>query len=135
MDVIQLTESLIAFDTVSPPGNEEACARFIADYLKDLRIEGSSVELHRFAPGRANLVATFSGGPPGLLLAGHIDVVPPGESSGWSSPPVRRERKGRTDIRQGGGRHEGRDCGHAGRHKVGQAEEAQEVAQLRRHGG
>jgi acetylornithine deacetylase ArgE len=96
MDVAQLTGSLIGFDTVSPPGNEEACARFIADCLKDMHIEGASVELHRFAPGRANLIATLRGESPGLLLAGHIDVVPPGEGSGWSSPPFEgRVRDGR----------------------------------------
>ncbi|MDA4136320.1 MAG: M20 family metallopeptidase [Thaumarchaeota archaeon] len=87
MDAVQLTKSLIGFDTVSPPGNEEACARFIADHLRDLHIEGATVEVHRFAPGRANLVATFRGESPGLLLAGHIDVVPSGAESGWSSPP------------------------------------------------
>jgi succinyl-diaminopimelate desuccinylase len=96
LDVVQLTESLIAFDTVSPPGNEEACARFIADSLRDLHIEGATVEVHRFAPGRANLVATIRGESPGLLLAGHIDVVPPGPDSGWSSPPFEaRTRDGR----------------------------------------
>jgi acetylornithine deacetylase ArgE len=87
MDLAQLAQSLIAYDTVSPPGNEEPCARFIEDYLKDLHIEGATVELHRFAPGRANLIASFPAESPGLLLAGHIDVVPPGESSAWSSPP------------------------------------------------
>ena len=86
MDVAQLTESLIGFNTVSPPGNEETCARFIGDYLKDLHVEGASVEVHRFSARRANLVAMFKGDSPGLLLAGHIDVVPPGDNSLWTSP-------------------------------------------------
>jgi len=94
MDVARLTESLIGFNTVSPPGNEEACARFIGDYLKDLHVEGAVVELHRFAPNRANLLATFRGDSPGLLLSGHIDVVPPGEGSGWSSPPFEGRLRG-----------------------------------------
>lgn len=86
MDTIELASSLISFDTVSPPGNEEPCARFIEDYLRDLRIPGASVELHSFASGRANLVATVPGDSPGLLLSGHIDVVPPGDAQGWASP-------------------------------------------------
>lgn len=87
MDETQLTQSLIGFDTVSPPGNEEKCARYIRDFLKDLHVEGSSVEVYRFASGRANVVATFPGDSPGLMLAGHTDVVPPGDASAWSSPP------------------------------------------------
>src|SRR5579863_4412721 len=92
----QLASALISFDTVSPPGNEEGCARYIADYVRDLKLEGASVELHRFGEGRANLVATVRGESPGLLLAGHTDVVPPGDATGWTSPAFEaRARDGR----------------------------------------
>lgn len=86
MNAVELTSSLISYDTVSPPGNEEACARFVEDTIKDMRIPGASVQLHRFSEGRANLVATVPGDSPGLLFSGHIDVVPPGDSQGWTSP-------------------------------------------------
>jgi succinyl-diaminopimelate desuccinylase len=96
LNVEQLSTSLIEFDTVSPPGNEEACARFIADCLKDMHIEGASIEVHRFSPKRANLVATFRGDAPGLLMSGHIDVVPPGDNNRWTSHPFEaRVRDGR----------------------------------------
>ncbi len=96
MDVLELAASLIAFRTETPPGNEGPCARFIRDYLLDLHVEGASVELQTFAKGRSNVVATFLGESPGLLLAGHMDVVPVRDAEAWSSPPYEaRVRNGR----------------------------------------
>lgn len=87
MELLELASSLISFNTGAPPGNEEECARFIGDFLHDLHIEGAEVELRRFAEGRSNLMATFGESPPGLLLAGHMDVVPVEDPGAWSSPP------------------------------------------------
>lgn len=87
MELLELSKALVSFRTEVPPGNEEPCARFIHDYISDLRIEGAELHLDRFEPGRANLIARFGPREPGLLLGGHIDVVPAGEASGWSRPP------------------------------------------------
>ncbi|MDA4136500.1 MAG: ArgE/DapE family deacylase [Thaumarchaeota archaeon] len=96
MNSSDLAKSLVSFNTQNPPGNEQRCAAFIKDYLEDLRIEGTEVDLQTFADERANIVATFGSGPPGLLFAGHLDVVPAGDVSAWSSPPYDAEvRNGR----------------------------------------
>jgi len=87
MDTVELAKSLISFDTTTPPGNEEGCARFLEDQIRDMHIEGAQVEVQRFQKGRANLVAAFSGESPGLMLAGHIDVVPARDVENWTSPP------------------------------------------------
>jgi len=87
MNTVELAKSLISFDTVAPPGNERECARFLQDQIADMHIDGAEVELQRFQKGRANLIATFSGDSPGLMLAGHIDVVPAPDVGNWSSPP------------------------------------------------
>jgi acetylornithine deacetylase/succinyl-diaminopimelate desuccinylase family protein len=85
---LELTSSLVSYPTVSPEGNEKECAKYIFDYLKDLRIEDSEIDIHEFDGTRANVVATFSPEKePGLLLSGHMDVVPAGES--WASDPFR----------------------------------------------
>jgi acetylornithine deacetylase ArgE len=108
LELVDLAKSLISFRTETPPGNEEECARFIHDFLADLRIEGMTAEVDRFEPGRANLVATLGPREPGLLLGGHIDVVPAGKESEWSHPPydaqVRHGRlygRGAADMKTG----------------------------------
>ncbi len=94
MELVELAKALVSYRTEIPPGNEEECARFIHDHLADLHAEGAELRLDKFEHGRANLVARF--GPKGsaLLLGGHIDVVPAGDESAWSTHPFLGTVKG-----------------------------------------
>ncbi len=87
MDVIELTRTLVRFETVNPPGNEEACARFLGQMLE---AGGFLVSYHAFAPGRINVIAQSPapGGDRGAtVLSGHLDTVPFG-SAVWQHEPT-----------------------------------------------
>ncbi len=88
---IDLLDRLVAFDTVSSRSNL-AIVAFIADYL---RAHGVAASVLPDGTGqKANIVATL--GPaetPGLVLSGHLDVVPV-EGQDWTRDPFRLTREG-----------------------------------------
>jgi len=79
-----LLSELIQFDTTNPPGDERDCVEWIADRLADYGVDSETYSMN---PDRPNLVARLPGGDaPGLLLYGHVDVVPT-TGQEWSHPP------------------------------------------------
>ncbi|WP_366655261.1 M20 family metallopeptidase [Fodinicurvata sp. EGI_FJ10296] len=93
---LTLTRDLLAFDTVSPPGNERPCVEHIAGLLKPA---GFDLAFHEFAPGRPSLVATLPADGPAdrapIAYSGHVDTVPLGRAP-WSVDPFAGEvRDGR----------------------------------------
>ena len=84
-EAVDLLGELIRFDTVNPPGNEEAAQEMLAARLADV---GFECELLADVPGRPNLVATLAAEADGdtLCLLGHVDTVP-AERSEWTFDP------------------------------------------------
>jgi acetylornithine deacetylase/succinyl-diaminopimelate desuccinylase-like protein len=81
----ELLQRLVRFNTVNPPGNEEA----VQEYLRGLLEEaGFECELLAAVPGRPNLVARLRGRSDGpvLSLSGHVDTVLATPSE-WSVDP------------------------------------------------
>jgi acetylornithine deacetylase/succinyl-diaminopimelate desuccinylase-like protein len=81
----ELLQRLIRFNTVNPPGNEEA----VQEYLRGLLEEaGFECALLAAVPGRPNLVARLRGRSDGpvLSLSGHVDTVL-ATASEWSVDP------------------------------------------------
>lgn len=79
--VVELAQALVRIPSVNPDGDpgtdrtgEEACARYLRDFLTSL---GAPAALHEVHPGRPNVVARFSAaaGKPRLLFAPHTDTV------------------------------------------------------------
>lgn len=106
VDPIALTRQLVAFASVNPPGDEEACARCLAGLLDEL---GFDTALHAFGERRFNLVAKLAGvdGGAPLGFTGHLDVVPLGTAA-WTHEPFAGEihegrlyGRGTTDMKAG----------------------------------
>lgn len=106
LDAISLTQALLRFNTINPPGAEEPCARHIGGLLE---AAGFRVTYHGFGTGRANLVATIGGredvAP--IVFTGHIDIVPLGAAP-WTRDPFAGETdagrifgRGSSDMKSG----------------------------------
>ena len=82
-DALQLTRELLKFNTINPPGAEQACAQHLGDLLKRA---GFTVDYAEFAPTRTSLVAKIGGvkGKRPLGFTGHIETVPLG-SAAWKA--------------------------------------------------
>jgi succinyl-diaminopimelate desuccinylase len=91
MDVVSLTQKLIKYNTINPPGNE----RDIAEFCGKLLIEnGFTVHYHEFAKNRLSVVAEIGLSDKDLpiVFSGHLDVVPLGQKE-WSVEPFAAEIK------------------------------------------
>lgn len=106
VDPIELTQRLVAFDTINPPGRELACIEMLDGILSDAGLETS---IHRFGDGRANLTAALGGNSSGrpLCFTGHVDTVPLGNAP-WKYDPFGGEivggklyGRGSTDMKAG----------------------------------
>jgi acetylornithine deacetylase/succinyl-diaminopimelate desuccinylase-like protein len=84
-EATQILRRYVQIDTTNPPGNERPAAEFLAEVLRQRRLEP---RLYESAPGRANLVARLQGegerGP--VLLLHHMDVVL-ADADAWSRDP------------------------------------------------
>ncbi len=79
MDVIEITQKLIQFDTVTPKGSD--CLDFTQQYLESFGFEGTRLPFGNVD----NLFARKGTGNPHIMYVGHVDIVPPGD--GWLHTP------------------------------------------------
>jgi succinyl-diaminopimelate desuccinylase len=103
---VELTQELVRFKTINPPGAERACAERLASLLESA---GFAVDLVPFGEGRAQLVARIGGtaGKLPLGFTGHLDTVPLGAQP-WSVDPLAAEiadgrlyGRGSSDMKSG----------------------------------
>ncbi|HEX7162505.1 MAG TPA: M20/M25/M40 family metallo-hydrolase, partial [Trebonia sp.] len=96
-EVVAICRDLIRIDTTNPgdhsgPGERKA-AEYVAGLLGEVGLEPNVYESH---PKRTSLVARVEGedrSKPGLLIHGHLDVVP-ANASDWSQDPFGGEIAG-----------------------------------------
>ncbi len=105
-ELVRVCADLVRFNTSNPPGNEAAAVQYVADYLEPLGFEFQYLE---HGEGRRSVIARRkgSGGVPGLVFNGHLDVVPVGGQE-WTHPPFAGETadgkvwgRGSTDMKGG----------------------------------
>lgn len=87
---VELTRRLIRFNTINPPGAEEAAAHHLGELLA---AGGFAVSYHEFAPQRTSLIARRAGSDETrapLCFTGHLDTVPLGAAP-WSVDPFAGE--------------------------------------------
>ena len=81
----ELLQCLIRFNTVNPPGSEQAAQEFLRDLLEGA---GFDCELLSSVEGRPNLIARMASQSdgPALCLLGHVDTVL-ADPADWSLDP------------------------------------------------
>lgn len=94
-ETVTLCQEMIRIPSVNygeGRGNEKAMAEYVASKLAEVGIKSELIET---APNRVNVVAKIEGSDqsrPGLVLHGHIDVVP-ANADDWSVDPFSGEIK------------------------------------------
>ncbi len=83
-EIVHLSTELIGANTVNPPGNEYLAVNIIKKYFNAHDIK---YDIFEKMTGRANIVGYIGKGKPTLLIACHLDVVPPGD--GWDTDPFK----------------------------------------------
>jgi len=91
-DAIALTQALLRFDTVNPPGRERDCARYAGAMLEEW---GFKVDYSEFDEHRTSVIARAGGSDAKapLCMTGHLDVVPLGAAR-WSKDPFAGDTDG-----------------------------------------
>ena len=99
LDAISLTQKLISFNTINPPGLERDCAEYLGALLE---AGGFQVSYHEFGVARTNLVARLEVGKekPPICFTGHSDTAPLGLGT-WTGDPFSGEIQGDTIYGRG----------------------------------
>ncbi|MFM1985228.1 MAG: hypothetical protein RLZZ295_394 [Actinomycetota bacterium] len=95
LDAIRICQELIRIPSVNF-GDGKGDEKDVADYVvKQLTEVGIESKIYESAPGRCNVVARIKGSNPnrpGLVVHGHLDVVP-ANAADWSVDPFSAELK------------------------------------------
>jgi len=92
IDPLELTRALVKRASVTP--NDEGALEVLAEKLTSIGFRCKRMTFEE--PGAdpvQNLYARWGDGDPVFCFAGHTDVVPPGDSDEWSTPPFEPTEK------------------------------------------
>ncbi len=85
-EIIDLVQRMVRIPSENPPGDTTELYSFVTGYLEERGLDYETVAPQAHLP---NLVASYHGAEPGkhLVLNGHLDVFPAGDSAFWSDDP------------------------------------------------
>ena len=86
-DATAFLAELVQARSPNPPGDETLVAQAII--RKAVALGLPAFARHAKDPRRPNLIMKLGNGSPNLLLAAHMDTMPPGNLSSWHSDPYR----------------------------------------------
>lgn len=81
---VEILADLVGIESVND--NELDVANYLHDLFQKHHIDSKII---KHTDTRANLVAEIGSGSPVLAVSGHMDVVSPGDSSKWQTPPFK----------------------------------------------
>ena len=84
-DLTALIGALVRRESENPPGNERACAEYVYEWFTHHGIDATL--LSEPDEARPQVGARVGEGSPALVLNGHVDVVPAGDSEAWTNDP------------------------------------------------
>ncbi len=82
LDVVEVARRLLSCPSVTP--DEAGCFDVLREILEPA---GFVFDVETTPNGTTNGWITHGSGAPLFVFAGHVDVVPPGDLSGWTTPP------------------------------------------------
>jgi succinyl-diaminopimelate desuccinylase len=102
-ELIKLTADLVRINSVWDPvagTSEQPAAEHVLEWAQE---KGFGVQMDTVAPGRPNVIVTWSAdvGHRTLLFEGHTDVVTPGDETIWAYDPFGAEIVGRRMFGRG----------------------------------
>ncbi len=83
-ELLKLCCDLVKAKGENPPGDVSESTQVIQSFLKDNGLQFKQLEP---SPGHINTLVSIGGKGKNIVLCGHIDTVPAGDSSKWSFPP------------------------------------------------
>ncbi|HKZ94057.1 MAG TPA: ArgE/DapE family deacylase [Candidatus Bathyarchaeia archaeon] len=89
-ELTKLCSELVQARSENPPGDVSDVAKVCEDFLKQ---EGISYQKLEPEEGHVSVIGTVGKGKPSLILCGHMDVVPAGDTTKWTVPPYKGEVK------------------------------------------
>jgi succinyl-diaminopimelate desuccinylase len=83
-ELLKLCCSLVKAKSENPPGDVSESTHILQSFLKHNGLQFKQLEPR---PRHINTIVSIGGKGKNLILCGHIDTVPAGDSSNWSFPP------------------------------------------------